>query len=163
MERIYIGLGANLGDGPAVLRRAAERLRDWPGCRWVAASTLYVSAPVDSEGPDYWNAVVALDTRLTPQAVLAALQAMEREHGRKRPYRNAPRTLDLDLLAFGQMVARSPALTLPHPRLHQRAFVLKPLLDIEHDLSLPGLGALAQYLPDVADQRLNDTGEALDD
>lgn len=147
----WIGLGANLGDAQAALRDAAQRIAALPACRLIAASRLYRSAPVDSSGPDYWNAVLNLETDLAPEALLAELQAIERAHGRERPYRNAPRTLDLDLLAQGDLQRDTPQLQLPHPRLTQRAFVLLPLLELTGEL--PGLGALATYLPGVAGQR----------
>lgn len=147
----FVGLGANLGDPVSTLRDAAQALAAAPGCRLRAASRLYRSAPVDSSGPDYWNAVVALDTSLSPEALLALLLSLETAQGRERPYRNAPRTLDLDLLAHGDAMRNSATLTLPHPRLHQRAFVLLPLCELV--TSLPGLGPLAAYLPAVAGQR----------
>lgn len=146
-----IGLGANLGDPVRALREAAERIAQLPDSRLIAASRLYRSAPVDSSGPDYWNAVLLLETGLAPEALLAELQAIEKAHGRERPYRNAPRTLDLDLLAQGDLQRDTPALQLPHPRLTQRAFVLLPLLELVGEL--PGLGALVAYLPGVAGQR----------
>jgi len=151
LRRAYIGLGANLGEPVLALRDAAQRLARWPGCRFVAASALYRSAPVDSDGPDYWNAVLALDTELEPESMLAALQAIEQAHGRERPYRNAPRTLDLDLLALGDRRSQTAELQLPHPRLHLRAFVLLPLLELVD--TLPGLGPLQDHLAGVADQR----------
>lgn len=130
--RAYIGLGANLGeDLGATLTQAALKLAALDHTRVVALSSLWRSAPVDAEGPDFVNAVVALDTALAPLALLDALQAIEQAHGRERPYRNAPRTLDLDLLLYGDVVLESPRLTLPHPRLGERAFVLRPLLEIE--------------------------------
>jgi 2-amino-4-hydroxy-6-hydroxymethyldihydropteridine diphosphokinase len=161
IERAYIGLGANLGEPRLALRQATQALKALPGCRLVAGSSLYRSAPIDSSGPDYWNAVLAIDTALTPLDLLAQLQQLERVHGRERPYRNAPRTLDLDLLALGQQLSSEPALQLPHPRLHERAFVLLPLLELAPDLSLPGLGALSAYLTDVADQRIERSDERL--
>lgn len=131
----YVGLGANLGNDPgATLTQAALHLAALPGCRVAALSSIWRSAPVDAEGPDFLNAVVALDTTLAPLELLDALQAIEQAHGRERPYRNAPRTLDLDLLLYGDEVLTTPRLTLPHPRLGERAFVLRPLLEIAPDL-----------------------------
>ncbi|RTL39367.1 MAG: 2-amino-4-hydroxy-6-hydroxymethyldihydropteridine diphosphokinase [Burkholderiales bacterium] len=130
--RAYIGLGANLGaDLGATLTQAALQLAALPGTQVVALSSLWRSAPVEATGPDFVNAVVALDTGLAPLDLLDALQAIEQAHGRERPYRNAPRTLDLDLLLYGDVVLDTPRLTLPHPRLGERAFVLRPLLEIE--------------------------------
>lgn len=131
----YVGLGANLGNDPgATLTQAALHLAALPGCRVAALSSIWRSAPVDAEGPDFLNAVIALDTTLAPLELLDALQAIEQAHGRERPYRNAPRTLDLDLLLYGDEVLTTPRLTLPHPRLGERAFVLRPLLEIAPDL-----------------------------
>lgn len=154
MPRAYIGLGANLGDPWQALRAALQALAALPGTRLVAVSPAYRSAPVEASGPDFLNAVAALDTALAPLALLDALQAIEAAQGRERPYRNAPRTLDLDLLLYGDLRLHSQRLSLPHPRLQQRAFVLRPLLDLAPDLAVPGLGALARHLPGVAGQRL---------
>ena len=150
----HIGLGANLGDAQATLRAALQALVALPGSRLLAVSSVYRSAPVDAAGPDFFNAVAALHTRLAPLALLDALQAIERQFGRQRPYPNAPRTLDLDLLLLGDLVLQTPRLTLPHPRLHQRAFVLQPLLELAPGLAAPGLGPLAAHLPATAGQRL---------
>ncbi len=160
--RAFIGLGANLGEPLAALRAALAALDALPGSRLVAVSGLYRSAPIDSSGPDYLNAVAALDSELEPQPLLAHLQAIEQSHGRERPYRNAPRTLDLDLLLFGQQRIDTPTLTLPHPRLHERAFALLPLLKIEPNASAPGLGLLAHWLPQVAGQRIERDPTRLD-
>jgi len=154
-QRAYVGIGANLGDARATVAAALRALAALPGCQLTAASALYRSAPVDAAGPDFFNAVAALDTDLAPQSLLAALQHIEQTFGRQRPYPNAPRTLDLDLLLHGGAVLHSANLTLPHPRLHQRAFVLRPLLDLAPALSAPGLGALAGFLPACADQRID--------
>jgi 2-amino-4-hydroxy-6-hydroxymethyldihydropteridine diphosphokinase len=150
----YIGLGANLGDMAQTLQRALLALAATPQCRFLAVSSAYCSAPIDAAGPDYLNAVACLSTCLVPEALLDRLLAIELEHGRLRPYLNAPRTLDLDLLLYGDEQITSPRLTLPHPRLHQRAFVLQPLLELDPTLSAPGLGALAAYLPALAGQQV---------
>lgn len=135
-SRAYVGLGANLGtDLLATLAQAARGLADLPGTGIAALSSAWRSAPVDAGGPDFLNAVAALDTSLPPLQLLDALQAIEQAHGRERPYRNAPRTLDLDLLLYGDLQLDSARLTLPHPRLGERAFVLRPLLEIAPDLS----------------------------
>jgi len=150
-----IGLGANLGDARATLAAAMQALAELPASTLRATSSIYRSAPIDSSGPDYLNAVVLLDTQLTPQALLAELQRIELAHGRERPYRNAPRTLDLDLLFHGEQRIVSPALTVPHPRLHERAFVLRPLAELAPGLVIPGHGSVAELLPAVADQRID--------
>lgn len=134
--RAYIGLGANLGaDLQATLAQAAQDLAALPGSRLTALSSAWRSAPVDASGPDFLNAVAALDTALAPLELLDALQAIELAHGRESPFRNAPRTLDLDLLLYGDLSLATPRLTLPHPRLGERAFVLQPLLEIAPELS----------------------------
>lgn len=129
----YVALGANLGDPARALRDALLRLEHTPGIRLLKASSLYRTAPIDSSGPDYLNAVAELSTTLTAPALLAALQAIEQAHGRERPYRNAPRTLDLDLLLYGEGRIDSPELTVPHPRMWERAFVLVPLREIAEE------------------------------
>ena len=135
-SRAYIGLGANLGaDLGATLTQAALHLAALPQTQVVALSSLWRSAPVDAEGPDFVNAVAALDTELAPMALLDALQAIELAHGRERPYRHASRTLDLDLLLYGDVVLDTARLTLPHPRLGERAFVLRPLMEIAPELA----------------------------
>ena len=154
-----IGLGANLGDARATLDAAIRALAALPASTLRAVSSVYRSAPVDSSGPDYLNAVALLDTQLTPQALLAELQRIEQAHGRERPYRNAPRTLDLDLLFHGGQRLASPALTVPHPRLHERAFVLRPLAEVAPDLVIPGHGPVAELLHAVADQRIDKLAE----
>jgi 2-amino-4-hydroxy-6-hydroxymethyldihydropteridine diphosphokinase len=134
----HIGLGANLGDPVQALHGALDQLSSTPGVRLLRASGLYRSAPVDSTGPDYINAVAQIATTLTAPDLLAALQVIERAAGRERPYRNAPRTLDLDLLLYGQASMASPALTVPHPRMNERAFVLLPLREISPGLVADG-------------------------
>jgi 2-amino-4-hydroxy-6-hydroxymethyldihydropteridine diphosphokinase len=129
----YIGLGANLGDGQSSLRAALKALGSLPQVQLTQASSFYSSAPVDSSGPDYVNAVAELRTTLSAPALLAAMEIMEHAQGRQRPYRNAPRTLDLDLLLYGQATIKSPTLTVPHPRMYERAFVLVPLAQVAPD------------------------------
>ena len=151
----YIGIGANLGDARANVEDALARLARLPGARLSAASSLYRTAPIDSSGDDYINAVALLDTTLAPHALLQALQDIEQAHGRERPYRNAPRTLDLDLLLYGDaVIADIPTLLVPHPRLHERAFVLAPLAEIAPDLAIPGRGKVEALLAGVADQAI---------
>ena len=149
----YVGLGANLGDAAATVRRAADELAAVPGVSGLRLSPLYGTAPVDSSGPDYVNAVARLDATLPPLDLLAALQAIEQRHGRERPYRNAPRTLDLDLLLYGDQVIDLPSLAVPHPRMHERAFVLRPLMDLAPGLTL-AQGGLAELLARCTDQAI---------
>jgi 2-amino-4-hydroxy-6-hydroxymethyldihydropteridine diphosphokinase len=150
--RAWVGLGANLGDARATLAGAFAALDALPRTRVVARSSVYRTAPVDAAGPDYLNAVAALDTALGPRELLAALHGIESAHGRSRPFHHAPRTLDLDLLLHGDAASDDPALRLPHPRLHRRAFVLVPLLELAPDLAHPALGPLAAHLPAVSGQ-----------
>ena len=126
----FVALGANLGDAPATLRAAFNALDELPATRLLKHSRLWRSAPVDATGSDYINAAAAVETRLTAPALLHELLALEARFGRQRPYHHAPRTLDLDLLLYGGARIASPQLTLPHPRMWQRAFVLRPLAEI---------------------------------
>lgn len=126
----WIGLGANLGDRGAALAAAVQALAQLPGTRLLQVSSLYASAPIDSGGPDYLNAVAELATKLAPLELLDAMQAIEQAAGRERPYRNAPRTLDLDLLLYADQRIANERLTVPHPRIYERAFVLLPLAEI---------------------------------
>lgn len=126
----YIGLGANLGDAKASVRLAMDALDALPQTTVLRRSSLYRSAPVDASGPDFINAVVEVSTALSAPALLGELQALEHSAGRLRPYHHAPRTLDLDLLLYGDASISSPALVIPHPRMAERAFVLRPLAEI---------------------------------
>jgi 2-amino-4-hydroxy-6-hydroxymethyldihydropteridine diphosphokinase len=144
----YVGLGANLGEPIATVRQALLDLAAVPGVLSLRHSALYGSSPVDATGPNYVNAVTELKTTLSAPALFAALQHLENQAGRLRPFRNAPRTLDLDLLLFGAAQIQSQNLTVPHPRMTDRAFVLRPL----HDLA-PALVS-ASALAALADQRL---------
>jgi len=149
----WVGIGANLGDARANVLDAIARLSHLPGATLRQTSSLYRTAPIDSSGDDYVNAVAALDTGLDAHALLQALFAIEQAHGRERPYRNAPRTLDLDLLLYGdQVIDDAPTLIVPHPRMHERAFVLAPLADVAPDLVIPGRGAVSALLAHAGDQ-----------
>jgi 2-amino-4-hydroxy-6-hydroxymethyldihydropteridine diphosphokinase len=153
MHLAYIALGANLDDPAAQLRAALQALTGLPQSRLLRASSLYRTAPVGIHGqPDFINAVAAFETTLTPQAMLAALFAVEEQFGRRRDFHHAPRTLDLDLLLYDEQVIDSPQLRLPHPRMHLRAFVLAPLLEIAPDCRIPGRGLAAAWLPAVSMQ-----------
>ena len=148
----YVGVGANLDQPRQQVQQGIDALRALPQTQLAACSSLYLSAPVDASGPDYVNAAVALHTTLAPLALLQALHAIEARFGRQRSTRNAPRTLDLDLLLYGELESDVPSLRLPHPRLHQRAFVMRPLLEIAPNLQVPGFGPLAEWLERVKDQ-----------
>ena len=149
---VCIGLGANLGDARAALVCAYEQLQQLHSTRNHRCSPRFRSAPVDSSGPDYLNAVVCFDTTLSPQDLLESLQRIEQSHGRERPYRNAPRTLDLDVLLYGEQVISTPTLTVPHPRMHERAFVLLPLAALLPNCVIPGRGAINTLIASVAGQ-----------
>jgi 2-amino-4-hydroxy-6-hydroxymethyldihydropteridine diphosphokinase len=152
----YIGLGANQGDLVETLNSAVQSLGSLEQSQFVAVSPFYRTAPVDAVGPDYLNAVVCISTELEPYGLLLHLLEIEMVFGRKRrgadARRNAPRSIDLDLLMVGNLIIRSAPLVLPHPRMHERAFVLRPLLDIAPDLLVPGQGPVAGLLNRVADQ-----------
>ena len=150
----YIGVGANLGDALANVDAALRELAALPGVRLLGQSSRYRSAPIDADGADYVNAVACIDTALAAPALLDALQAIEAAHGRARPYRNAPRTLDLDLLLYGDEPIDLPHLRVPHPRMGERAFVLLPLLEIAPDACIPGHGPARALLAGVADQAI---------
>jgi 2-amino-4-hydroxy-6-hydroxymethyldihydropteridine diphosphokinase len=141
MTRAYVALGSNLGDREATLRRALAGLAETPGVEKVVASSLYETEAVGPPQGAYLNAVAALDTTLDAFALLARLHELERAAGRTRgAERNAPRTLDLDLLLFGAACIDTPELTVPHPRLHERAFVLVPLAELAAEVVHPRLG-----------------------
>ncbi|WP_198086310.1 2-amino-4-hydroxy-6-hydroxymethyldihydropteridine diphosphokinase [Variovorax sp. E3] len=129
----FVAIGANLGDAEATVKAAMDALGALQRTQVTARSSLYRSAPVDATGPDFINAVVALRTGLDAEQLLIAMQRLETQAGRERPFPNAPRTLDLDLLMHGNSVIDTPTLTLPHPRMRERAFVLKPLAEIAPD------------------------------
>ena len=143
----YIGIGSNLGDAKRNVQRAIVQLDKLAATSLSAQSSLFRSAPIDATGDDYINAVARIETGLAPDELLAALQALENEAGRERPYPNAPRTLDLDILLYGQQNISTSALTVPHPRMTQRAFVLIPLLQIDALISIPTLGAAHEFVP----------------
>jgi 2-amino-4-hydroxy-6-hydroxymethyldihydropteridine diphosphokinase len=144
----YIGLGANLGRPAEAVGHALVRIGELPNTRLVRHSSLYRTAPVGASGPDFVNAVAQLETCLAAPELLAHLQQLEQQAGRERPYPNAPRTLDLDLLLFGDARIDSERLQVPHPRMKERAFVLVPLAEIA-----PGR-VRAEHLQAVADQAL---------
>jgi len=152
VARAWVGLGANLGDPATTVRQALAELGKLPQTTMAAHSSLYATQPIDAGGPEYCNAVARLSTTLPPEALLQHLQEIEAAHGRERPWRNAPRTLDLDLLLYDDMVRHTSTLTLPHPRMHQRAFVLAPLLELDPGVILPGLGPARNLLAATSSQ-----------
>lgn len=153
--RAFVALGANLNDPAARVQAGARALAGLPRTRLTRCSSLYRTAPVGlADQPDFINAVCELDTQLDAPALMQALLDIERAHGRVRDVPGGPRTLDLDLLLYGALACREPGLTLPHPRLHERAFVLYPLQEIAPGLEIPGRGRIEDLLPGCAGQAI---------
>ncbi len=160
MIRAFVALGSNLGNPVQIVEDAIEAMAALRGSLLMAISSLYRTAPVGTSEklrhqPDFINAVVALDTRLNPRDLLDELFTVEARFGRQRSVKNAPRTLDLDLLLHGDTVQDDPDVTLPHPRMHERAFVLAPLAEIAPELVIPGRGPVAALLAACAGQRVH--------
>ena len=154
-KRAYIGLGSNLSDPGEQILKAYVELGNLPVTRVLSCSSLYRSAPVGYEDqPDFINAVAEVETGLAPHALLDALLDMEHRHGRVREFRNAPRILDLDILLYDELVFHEHGLTLPHPRMHERAFVLQPLHEIAPTCLIAGHGSVAICLEKCVDQRV---------
>jgi len=155
LHTAFIGLGSNLEDPRSQLQRAFAELDGLADTRLIVRSSLYRSAPLGyPDQPEFVNAVAKIATALTPQALLQALLQIEREHGRERTFCNAPRTLDLDVLLYDDMQLHEHGLTIPHPQMHLRAFVLQPLLEIAPDTCIPGIGQAQQALRNCHDQTL---------
>ena len=147
VHRAYIALGSNLAQPDLQVHQAFDALARLPGTRLLARSSCYRSAPVGyADQPDFINAVACVETRLAPHDLLQSLLSIEQEFGRVREFRNAPRTLDLDLLIVDDICMHEPGLTLPHPRMHERAFVLLPLVEINADCVIPGRGLARDWL-----------------
>jgi 2-amino-4-hydroxy-6-hydroxymethyldihydropteridine diphosphokinase len=162
MAKAFIGFGGNVGDTRQIITDAMVCLALRSQLQIIHKSCLYLSAPVEATGGDYINSVVQIETDLTPYGLLHVCQTIEQQFGRERPYENAPRTLDLDLLIYGQARIKQPGLTIPHPRLTQRRFVLEPLVEIAPTLSVPGLGENVRlFLERVRDQYVERTSLAL--
>ncbi len=155
MTLAYIGIGSNLERPQVHVKRAMDELGELPQSTVAARSSLYRSAPIGyASQPDFINAVAALDTALAPRRLLQELERIEARHGRNRSFQNAPRTLDLDLLLFAGEEIQEDDLVVPHPRMHERAFVLKPLIEIAPDAQIPGRGSAARLLEACKDQRV---------
>lgn len=149
---VFVGLGGNVGDAKHTIAQAITNLDQLSDGEVVAVSSMYRSAPWGvPEQPDFINAVAMLSTRISPTYLLEALLAIERTHGRERDREThwGPRTLDLDILLYGQMRIEQPGLCVPHPRMHERAFVLVPLLEIAPDAEIPGIGLARDCLSNV--------------
>jgi 2-amino-4-hydroxy-6-hydroxymethyldihydropteridine diphosphokinase len=155
----FVGLGANLGEPQSEVQQAFLELDAIPHTRLVRSSSLYRSEPVGyAEQPQFVNAVAQVETGLPAERLLAELQAIEARHGRSRSFANAPRTLDLDLLLFGEAILDAPGLKIPHPRMHERAFVLVPLLEIAPHAAIPGRGTAKALLEQCKNQDLERLG-----
>jgi 2-amino-4-hydroxy-6-hydroxymethyldihydropteridine diphosphokinase len=154
MTVAYLGLGANLGDARQTLKDAVVCLAQQHTICVLAKSSFYRTAPIDAGGDDYFNCVVKLDTTLPVRHLLALCHEIEHQFGRERPFRNAPRTLDLDILLYGEQSIDEPDLIVPHPRLVERAFALVPLVEIEPALIIPQYGRADSLLAAVAAQRI---------
>ena len=153
--RAFIALGSNLDAPRDQVTGGMQEVGALPETRLLKRSSLYRTAPVGfADQPDFINAVVMVETALSPRALLAELLRIERRHGRVREFLNAPRTLDLDVLLYGDLVLHEPGLSLPHPRMHERAFVLLPLAEIAPDAVIPGKGRIADLVHRCGDQRL---------
>lgn len=150
----YIGIGANLGDAKATVLASFAAINQASNITLVGTSSLYRTEPIDAGGEDYINAVAHIQTTLSAQDLLNALQNIEQEFGRERPYYHAPRTLDLDVLLYDDITLVTPTLTLPHPAITERAFVLVPLTEIVPTLIIPHKGLAADYLAQVKAQRI---------
>jgi 2-amino-4-hydroxy-6-hydroxymethyldihydropteridine diphosphokinase len=151
----YVGIGSNLEDPRGQVLRAFDELGRLPRTRVTARSSLYRTAPVGHLAqPDFVNAVAALDTQLLAPELLATLLALEARHDRKRSFANAPRTLDLDLLLYGDAQIDEPGLSVPHPRMHERAFVLAPLVEIAPAAAIPGVGPASEQLAACSGQKV---------
>lgn len=154
MTVAYLGLGANLGDARQTLKDTVVCLAQQHTITVLARSSLYRTAPIDASGDDYLNCVVKLETTLTVRHLLALCHKIELHFGRERPFRNAPRTLDLDILLYGDQVIDEADLSVPHPRLTERAFALVPLVELDPDLIIPQRGRADAFLAAVAEQRI---------
>lgn len=150
----FIGIGSNLGNKSDNVEKALLHINHLPHTRQSGQSNLFRTAPLQADGEDYINAVVRIETQLTAQQLLQELQGVEQLLGRERPYLNAPRTLDLDLLLYGRQQFASPSLTVPHPRITERAFVLIPLLQIDPLIDIPGKGPAHHFVVTVANQKI---------
>ena len=154
MAQAFIALGANLGEPEKALLEAVKRIGEEDGIALKKCSSFYKTEPIDSTGPDYVNAVLEVQTTLTPEDLLRKLLEIEQEFGRERPagIHNAPRTMDLDLLLYEGEIRSGTFLTLPHPRMHERAFVLVPLCEISPEVEIPEKGKAKSFLPRLKDQ-----------
>jgi 2-amino-4-hydroxy-6-hydroxymethyldihydropteridine diphosphokinase len=149
VSNAYVGLGANLGNAQQTIAQAFAALASIEKTQLIAQSTAIVTKPWQAQGPDFVNAVAKLNSELPPEDLLQALLRIELQFGRERPFKNAPRTLDLDLLLYDDLIHRSATLELPHPRMHERAFVLIPLIELAPNVIIPGHGLAKKCLAKI--------------
>ena len=162
-SRVMIGLGSNVGDPIQQIRTALREIDDLEGCSLVRVSSFYESAPVGGvEQAPFVNAAAEIRTTLSPQALMTSLLGIERLHNRVRSVKNGPRTLDLDILVFNDWQLDQADLVTPHPRAHERAFVLVPLLELAPELVIPGKGLASDLLRQISDQPVNKIGHTED-
>lgn len=155
LNQVFIALGSNLGNPVSQIKLAIEELKQLPSTKLISQSSLYGSAPIGyADQPDFINAVVLIETDFIPHDLLDALLNIEHRHGRTRAFLNAPRTLDLDILLFNDLECCDEKLTVPHPRMSQRAFVLKPMMEIAPDYYIPSQGHITLLLATCKEQRL---------
>lgn len=159
---VFIALGSNLADPASQVIEAFDAIAALPETELSSRSSLYLSTPVGyADQPDFINAVIRIKTRLSPRRLLAALLDLEQRRGRERTFRNAPRVIDLDILLYNELTQDDSELTLPHPRMHERAFVLMPLLEIAPEITIPGHGSALRCMEKTTAQlllRVDDTG-----
>jgi 2-amino-4-hydroxy-6-hydroxymethyldihydropteridine diphosphokinase len=149
----YIGIGSNMGNPVVQVAKALRELEELPYTRLVRSSSLYETEPIGYEAQSrFINAVAAIDTSLQPQELLKGLLEIEQRHGRVRTEKNGPRTLDLDVLLYGHRALHEEGLTVPHPRMHERGFVIEPLFEVDPECEIPGLGRAAQFRESVKGQ-----------
>lgn len=154
MAKVLLGLGGNIGDAKQTLKDAIICLAQNPHIEVTSRSCYYKSAPINATGEDFVNNVIAITTNLDPLTLLKVCQSVEDTFGRERPFPNAPRTIDIDILTYDNLEQNHPDLTLPHPRMVERLFVLLPLLEIEPELTLPKVGPLKNLIQNLTSQRI---------
>lgn len=155
MAKAFLGLGGNIGDAKQILKDAIVCLAQHPQIEITARSCFYKTEPINAPGDDYINCVIALETKLGPLPLLRHCQSVEAKFGRERPFENAPRTLDIDVLLYNDAIENHPDLILPHPRMTERLFVIIPLLEVAPNIEIPGFGPIKHLTETLASQRIN--------
>jgi 2-amino-4-hydroxy-6-hydroxymethyldihydropteridine diphosphokinase len=154
MAKVFLGLGGNVGDAKQTLKDAIICLAQNPHIEVTSRSCYYKSEPINASGDDFVNSVISITTSLDPLTLLKVCQSVEDTFGRERPFPNAPRTIDIDILTYDQLDHNQPELTIPHPRMVERLFVLLPLLEIEPEIALQGVGPLKDLVKSLTSQRI---------